>query len=242
VPDQRLRVVTALLGSVLIACMQSPSGLLGVLLMTVGLCTAATLQFSRWLPAVDFASASRRTLRVNILTLMLWLTLSWQVTPVGGLDWDPEGVQQALIITLRLNAIVLWCLLWLAQISPESLASALRALGLPLRLTLLFYLSVRSLEGLLFGRARMQRAMRARAYPLKWRRRLRVTAQLLVLMMVEALRRADSFAAALRVRGLDLQTGGVVLARTSWRRVAWRDVGALTGLFVLMVVLGWGQL
>lgn len=241
-PDQRLRVGTALLGSVLIACMQSPSGLLGVLLMTLGLWSAATWQFSQWLPAIDIRSVSQQCFRVNMLTLILWLTLSWQVTPAGGLGWHPEGVQQALIITLRLNAIVLWCLLWLAHLSPESLASALRALGLPLRLTLLFYLSVRSLEGLLFGRARLQRAMRARAYPIKWSRRLQVTAQLLVLMMVEALRRADSFAAALRVRGLDLHTGGVVLARTSWRHVAWRDVGVITGLFMLMIGLGWGQL
>jgi energy-coupling factor transporter transmembrane protein EcfT len=60
--------------------------------------------------------------------------------------------------------------------------------------------------------------------------------------MVEALRRADSFAAALRVRGLDLHTGGVVLARMSWRQVSWRDVGVITGLFMLLIGLGWGQL
>lgn len=238
--DQRLRVAIAVIGSFLIALMQSSHGLLWVLLMVITLWVVAITQLSQWLPNVDVRAAVRRSLRLNILTLMIGLTLCWQITPTGGVDWHPEGAQQAWVIALRLNAIGLWCLLWLACLSAESLASALRALGLPTRLALLFYLSVRSLEVLWMSRARLQQAMRARAHAKRWSRRAQITAQMLVLIMVEGLRRAEGMAAALRARGLDLRTGGFLLARASWRDVPLRDVLIAIALLGLIGSLGWG--
>jgi energy-coupling factor transporter transmembrane protein EcfT len=238
--DQRLRVAMAVIGSFLIALMQSLHSLLWVLLMVVALWVVAIARLSRWLPAVDVRAASRRSLRLNILTLMIILTLCWQIAPTGGVSWHPEGVHQAWVIALRLNAIALWCLLWLAHLSAESLASALRALGLPMRLALLFYLSLRSLEVLWLSRSRLQQAMRARAHAVRWSRRVQITAQMLVLIMVEGLRRADSLAAALRARGVDLRTGGFLLARASWRDVPQRDGLIAVALLVLLASLGWG--
>lgn len=237
--DQRLKVACAVIGSVLIAIMQSVESLFGVLILALGIAGLTALPVNRWLAGLDFKVMFRRLLRLNILTVILWLTLGWTLTDSGGFERDAEGMQQALIISLRLNAIALWCLIWLASVHAESLASALRSLGFPVRLALLFYLSIRSLDGLVAGRERLQRAMRARAHPVRFGRRLRITAQLLALMLLEGLQRAETFSAALRMRGLDLQTGGFLLARDSWRDVSWRELLLVLLMLLLLASLGW---
>lgn len=237
--EPRLRVLAALAGSVLMAAMQTVVGL-GSACMLAFVLGLTCIYSGRLLPALDLWTAARRLLGLNILTMLIWLTLPWQFHPVAGIAWSEDGVQQALLITLRLNAIALWCLVWLASIEPAALVSALRSLGVSARLALLAYLSIRSLEHLLISHRRLQCAMRARAAPVGLQRRLRIASQLLVSLMVEGFRRADVFAAALRARGLDLQSGGLLLARAPWRAVPRRDLLLVVLCLSALVVLGWG--
>ena len=239
--EPRLRVLAALLGSVLLAMMQNVSGLISALLfagvLSLALVWADRLPPAiRRMPALDPGMGVRRLLAVNTLTLLVWLTLPWDFRSAVGVEWSESGAQQALIITLRLNAISLWCLVWLANMEPTSLASALRSLGVSARLALLAYLSVRSFENLMLIHRRLQCAMRARAAPVRFTRRLQNTAQLLVSLLVEGLRRAEIFAVALRARGLDLQSGGLLLSRAPWRTVPRRDC-LLVALCLLALAL-----
>ncbi len=237
--EPRLRVLAALAGSVLMAAMQTVAGLGWAWLLAVVL-GLTSIYSGRLLPALDLWTAARRLLGLNILTIFIWLTLPWQFHAAGGVAWSEEGAQQAMLISLRLNAIALWCLVWLTHLEPASLASALRSLGVSARLALLVYLSIRSLENLLIGHRRLQGAMRARAAPVRLWRRLQIASQLLVSLIVDGLHRADIFAAALRARGLDLQTGGLLLARAPWRTVPGRDVLLVALCLLALIVLGWG--
>lgn len=234
--DQRLRVLAALAGSVIIALMQSTDGLL----LVVGGCALSYLWacagVTRFFQSPDGKLGARRLLRLNFLTVMVWLTLPWGFTGEGGLAWQPRLAEQAFIITLRLNAIGLWCLLWLSRIEAVTLARGLRALGMPASVALLMFMSLQVLERLGAVRQRLSIAMRARAAPsrLGWRR-LQVTAQLLVLLIIESLRAAETLTVAMRARGMNLASGGVWLARGSWLAVPrgdWWGVGVALSLLV----------
>ena len=52
----------------------------------------------------SLASYFKYWLKLNLFTLLVWLTLSWKITEQG-LVLNPMGIQLALLITLRFNLI-----------------------------------------------------------------------------------------------------------------------------------------
>ena len=238
--DDRARLWMAILGSVLIASMRDFNSTLAALLVTLLVAIAAIVVPKIALPSLRVGRVVRRLLQVNLLSIFIWLTLPWGWTISQGWSWQPEMATQAAVVTLRLNAIVLWCLVWLSQMEPQVLASSFRALGAPARLALLLYLTLRLLETLTSSRKRLQRAMRARGSARSLLRRLQGAAQLLVLLIAEGVRRADIFVAALRARGLDVQGPHFYLPSSVSQPLPWRQRWACAGAIMLLLLAGWG--
>ena len=69
-------------------------------------------------------------LKLNLFTLLVWLTLSWKITEQG-LTLNPMGIQLALLITLRFNLILSLTRLLLIDMNESLLLQALCRLPLP---------------------------------------------------------------------------------------------------------------
>ena len=143
----------------------------------------------------------KRWLVFNIFTLLLWATLSWRIG-ADGVELNPEGMEMALLISLRMNLLLfsLWLLLW--KMNDAVLVQAIGKLPLPPKLIWLFVLTVRYIALLGELRQKMDLAMRARGYHAGCNRRtLYVTAQRVALLLVHALLKAETAQIALKCRG-----------------------------------------
>ncbi len=143
----------------------------------------------------------KRWLVFNIFTLLLWATLSWRIG-TDGIELNPEGMETALLISLRMNLLLfsLWLLLW--KMNDAVLVQAIGKLPLPPKLIWLFVLTVRYIALLGELRQKMDLAMRARGYHAGCNRRtLYVTAQRVALLLVHALLKAETAQIALKCRG-----------------------------------------
>ncbi|ENO84743.1 energy-coupling factor transporter transmembrane component T family protein, partial [Thauera linaloolentis] len=142
-----------------------------------------------------------RLLAVNGFVAMLWLTLPWQFG-ADGIAASAAGRELALQISLRTNAIALCCLGLLSGLDAFAIGRAAAGLGLPPKMARLLTLTVRYFDLLAASRQRIERAMQARGFrPGMNRRTLRVHAQLVALLLVHAMLRAERVGLALRARG-----------------------------------------
>lgn len=195
-PARRTRLLLALAGSFAVASVSQPQALLWLallaLLPVVGLCAAGKLP--SW-PVV------RRLASVNAFMLLVLLTLPWHWTAQGPVV-DTQGLQTALQIVLRANAVALWCIACLAGFDALGLARSAAALHLPPRLVTLLLLMVRYIDLLAGSHGRLAQAMRCRGWqPRADRRTLQLLAQMLVLLLVQALHRGEQIERAMRARG-----------------------------------------
>jgi len=143
----------------------------------------------------------KRWLVFNIFTLLLWVTLSWRIG-ADGVELNPEGMETALLISLRMNLLLfsLWLLLW--EMNDAVLVQAIGKLPLPPKLIWLFVLTVRYIALLGKLQQKMDLAMRARGYRAGLNRRtLYVTAQRVALLLVHALLKAETAQIAFKCRG-----------------------------------------
>lgn len=144
---------------------------------------------------------AKRWLLLQCFTFLLWLTLSWRIG-AQGVEWNQAGIQLALLISLRMNLLLLslWCFLW--QINDAILVQAIAKLPLPPKLIQLFVLTVRYIALLGEVRQKMDLAMRARGYRAGLNKRtFYVTAQSVALLLVRALLKAETAQIALKCRG-----------------------------------------
>lgn len=192
----RLRLVLALSGSVVLSVLTDPQALGLALGAGAVLALIAVLQ-----GGAAAATLLRRLLAVNVFVALLWLTLPWQFG-VDGVTLSEEGLALAKVISLRSNAIALLCLGLLAGMDAFALARAAAALGLPHKMARLLALTVRYFGLLDDCRRRIERAMRARGFRpgFDWRT-VEVTAQLVALLLVHAMLRAERVGVAMRARG-----------------------------------------
>ncbi|QEH45808.1 energy-coupling factor transporter transmembrane protein EcfT [Aggregatibacter actinomycetemcomitans] len=151
--------------------------------------------------AEPYSHYIKRWLWLNGFTFLLWLTLSWRIG-AEGMELNPEGMETALLITLRMNLLLfsLWLFLW--KMNDAVLVQAIGKLPLPSKLIWLFVLTVRYIALLGELRQKMDLAMRARGYRAGLNRRtLYVTAQRVALLLVHALLKAETAQIALKCRG-----------------------------------------
>ena len=142
----------------------------------------------------------KRWLIFNGFTLLLWATLSWRIG-MESIELNPDGMETALLISLRMNLLLfsVWLLLW--KMNDTVLVQAIGKLPLQPKFIWLFVLTVRYIALLGELQQKMDLAMRARGYHAGLNRRtLYVTAQRVALLLVHALLKAETAQIALKCR------------------------------------------
>lgn len=207
------------------------------------LTAAGTLALATVLGGLSFLAAlvrlphERRALLLRLLTvngfvLLVWLTLPWSFSATG-ITLSGDGLELAVRISLRTNAIALVCIGLLAGMDAFAVARAAAGLGLPPKLARLLALTVRYLGVIDDTRQRIDLAMRARGFRAGANRRsVAVIAQQLALILVHALLRAERIELAMRARAFAPQAPAPA-AGTRWLRAAG---GALACVCVLWLV------
>ncbi|WP_341644121.1 energy-coupling factor transporter transmembrane component T family protein [Thauera sp. SDU_THAU2] len=191
----RLRLAAAIGASLVVSLLSSHAWLMAAVAFGAMVMAAALWRSS------GRGRLLRRLLAVNGFVAMLWLSLPWQFG-AEGVTASAAGQELALQISLRTNAIALCCLGLLDGLDAFAIGRAAAGLGLPARMARLLTLMVRYFGLLADSRRRIERAMRARGFrPGMNRRTLQVCAQLVALLLVQAMLRAERVEVAMRARG-----------------------------------------
>jgi cobalt/nickel transport system permease protein len=183
-PDRRLRVAALLLLAFSVALIRSIDTLFILTAFSGAAAVIAVIYKS-----ISLTALIKRIFVINFFVFWIWVTLP--------IDWptlrsSPEGVALALELTLRINVIALSGSVLLVHMSGIDFARAIVALGFPQTLGTLLALSLRSIALLENTRARLEQAMRARAYRASFSiRTIRVSAQLVASLIVHALVRGE---------------------------------------------------
>lgn len=196
--DPRSRVVAVLLFSAVVAA----SGKLLTLGVALGLAAAATIGAGActW-------SNLKRLIPVNAFVLLLFVLLPLGDAPAPLKTWGPfaqagDGLRWALAIALKANAIVLSVEVLLAGLDGVVLGHALGQLGVPRKLTHLLLFTIRYLGVLQRESMRLRAAMKVRGFRpgVNWHT-YRTIGNLVGMLLVRSLDRADRIVAAMKCRG-----------------------------------------
>lgn len=230
--DQRLRVLAAVVVSLAIALTETLAALWAVLAVAVIACGVAVTSGE-----LSSRALARRLVRMNVFVALVWLTVPWAWQD-GGWVATPERIELARLISLRLNAIAALCLALLAPVDALQFARAASALGAPPRFSQLLALTVRFVSVLSTMRVRLEQAARARGYRRRGGlRSLRVSAQWVAALWIQALVQAERRERGLRARGFFDGLGRASVPWTSLPRQQWLWSG-LTTLAVALALIG----
>lgn len=196
--DPRVRVVTAVAFSVLLALSAEP------LVLVAGLGTGLALMVLARLPVGPLV---KRLAAVNVFMLLVAVVLPLS-TPgrvlfhLGPLAFSREGLIRAAVIGLRANGIVMMLTALVSTVELPRLGRALHCLGLPRRLTHLFFFTVRYIDVLHHEYHRLRRAMKVRCFtPGVNGHTYRSLGYLVGMLLVKSFDRSERVLAAMKCRG-----------------------------------------
>lgn len=190
------RLIYALIFSLIISGIHSVK-----ILLILTACLVCVVAILRACYPFSLKTYAKKWVKFNLFTLLLWLTLSWQINTTG-VAFSAHGVELASLISLRANLILLTMWLLLAKMSDTRLVQAVAKLPLPAKLIQLFVLTVRYVALLGELNQKMEIAMKARGYQPKCNvRTLKFTAQRVALLLIHAMARAERAEMALKARG-----------------------------------------
>ena len=144
---------------------------------------------------------------VNVFILFLWLFIPFSMPGTPFLAWGPftatrEGVDLALLITIKSNAIVLALMSLLGTISVQDLGPAMQRLRIPKKLCHILLFTYRYVFVIHQEYVTMRQAMRARGFkPKTDRHTYRSYAWLIGMLLVKSWDRAERVHDAMRCRG-----------------------------------------
>ena len=144
---------------------------------------------------------------VNVFILFLWLFIPFSMPGTQLLAWGPftatrEGVDLALLITIKSNAIVLALMSLLGTISVQDLGPAMQRLRIPKKLCHILLFTYRYVFVIHQEYVTMRQAMRARGFkPKTDRHTYRSYAWLIGMLLVKSWDRAERVHDAMRCRG-----------------------------------------
>ncbi|AOZ69320.1 cobalt ECF transporter T component CbiQ [Rhodobacter xanthinilyticus] len=194
--DLRARILTAIAVLLLVAPITAPGPAAAFLGGVVALLAAARAR-PDW----------HRLLHLEAFLVLLLATLPFTLpgTPIarlGPLEASREGLTRALVLGLKLSGAGLLAGHFFGREEPERIGAALRALGCPEALVRIF-LGLARYQGLLRAEARrLSEAMKLRGFrpglgPRTWR----AYGNLVGMLMLRALDRAERVSEAMRARG-----------------------------------------
>jgi cobalt/nickel transport system permease protein len=196
--DPRVKIVVTLVFSLVVALNQHLQGTAVSLALPLALIAAARLSIAKVL---------LRLAIVNGFMVFIWLFLPF-TTPgetiytVGPLSIQREGVQAALLITLKSNSIILMVIALLGTSQMFTLVHALSHLGVPDKLVHLFFFCFRYVHVIHEEYHRLINAMKIRGFrPKTDMRTYRAYAYLVGMLLVRSFDRSKRILQAMRCRG-----------------------------------------
>jgi cobalt/nickel transport system permease protein len=154
-------------------------------------------------------SLIKRLLLVNTFIIFMWFMLPFSfsspgeiIGSIGPLEVTREGVNLALLLTLKANAILLTIISLLCLGPIHIMAEAARSLGAPNKLVNLFLLSTRYFYVIFAEYERLTQAMKARGFKasFSWHT-IKSLSSLLGILLVRSFDRADRIHKAMLARG-----------------------------------------
>jgi len=158
---------------------------------------------------LSLKEVSRRLFVVNIFVLMLWLILPWTtpgtgISCLGPIVITSEGLNLALSISLKCNAIILANLALLSTSTIFSLAHALAHLRIPSKMVQLIFFSWRYFHVIDSEFHRMQQAIKVRGFePRSNMHTYRTYAYLIGTLFIRSLERGERVYKTMLCRGFD---------------------------------------
>lgn len=158
--DPRLKIVIMLVFSILVALNNNIHVVTASLLLSILLIVTARL---------DVRFMLRRLGMVNGFILFLWFFMPFtasgeNIYSLGPIDIKREGVHQALLITIKSNAIVMMGITMLGTSSVFSLIHAMSHLYVPDKIVHLFFFCFRYIHVINDEYQRLKNAMRMRGF------------------------------------------------------------------------------
>ena len=224
--DPRLRVVAAVLFSLVTVSLARMPAVLGAFTVSTAMALSNGLGFRDLL---------RRLVPLEGFMVILLLTLPFTVPgkalmTIGPLTASHEGLFTALIIMLKAGAVVLAVLTLVGSLEPVTFGHAMGRLGVPDKLVHLLLLTLRQVHLLHQEFLRLRQAMRARAFvPRSDRHTWKSYGYLVGMLLVRALARSRRILAAMRCRGFCGRL--YLLDSNTWQRTdTWVALG-----FILLI-------
>ena len=158
--DPRVKIIVALLFSIIVAVTDEYPSLLGALVFAIGGVIIARLRTKEVIS---------RLLVVNGFIFLLWLMLPFtfsgeEIYTLGSLSFSREGIKYAFLITVKSNSIILTGIALLATSSIFNLVHALRHLYLPDKLIQLFFFTYRYIHTIYSEYVKLNNAMKIRGF------------------------------------------------------------------------------
>ncbi len=158
--DPRIKIIVALLFSIIVALTDKYTSMLGALLFAVGAVIITRLRIREIIS---------RLLVVNSFIFLLWLMLPFtfpgeKITSLASLSVSREGIKYAFLITVKSNSIILAGIALLSTSSIFNLVHALRHLYLPDKLIQLFFFTYRYIHTIHSEYIRLKNALKIRGF------------------------------------------------------------------------------
>jgi len=158
--DPRVKIIVALLFSIIVAVSDKYTSLIGALFFVAVAVIVARLRTKEVIS---------RLLVVNSFILLLWLMLPFtfpgeKTYTLASLSVSQEGIKYALLITIKSNSIILAGIALLSTSSIFNLVHALRHLHLPDKLVQLFFFTYRYIHTIHSEYIRLNNALKIRGF------------------------------------------------------------------------------
>lgn len=230
--DPRFKIIVAIVFSTTVAVADRTEVLLLALIFSVFCVMLARLPLRRLL---------RRLLLVNGFILLLWILLPFTypgktLFSLGPLGASREGIQYALTITMKSNAIILACIALLGTTPTFTLVHALRHLSIPDKLIQLLFFAYRYIHVIYLEYIRLLNAMKVRCFrPRSDLHTYKTYGHLAGMMLIKSFDRSERVYDAMLCRGFKGEFW--VLDHFSMNR---RDLIAF--IIMLLTIMGLGFL
>lgn len=191
------------------------------------------------LTRLPLGKVAARVATVNVFILFLWLFIPFSLPGTPVFTWGPlaathEGVEFALLITIKSNAIVLALLALLGTIGVQDLGPAMQQLKIPGKLCHILLFTYRYIFVIYQEYVTMRQAMRARGFKPKTNKHTyRSYAWLIGMLLVKSWDRAERVHNAMRCRGFRNQFYSLTEFSTSFKDYAFL-VGCLLSSAVVI--------
>ncbi len=227
--DPRARVVAALVFALVIVSLQDIGPLCIGLCLAFGMLAATRLPVGKTLKRMVMMD----TFIIFMIALLPFTIPGETAFTVLGVPASWEGIDKAIRIGLKANAVVLALMALVGSMDPTTLGHALSRLRLPVNLVHLLLFTVRYIDVIHHEYAHLRIAMKCRGFrPGTNRHTYQSFGYLVGMMLVRSLDRSERILAAMKCRGF---TGRLVLLDDMTMRA--RDYVFMAGLVLVLAGL-----